>query len=76
MDNLFIKEDGTEVILTEGEMKIVRALERLERLWDKHGGNLLLFNGDSLRYGGVGAQHCIADYRIKGDGGDAGDYFD
>lgn len=66
-----------ELELTDGEKKIVSALERLERLWAKYGNDLCLFNGHSLRKGGVDASKEIAFYGdINGEGGDGGDIFE
>jgi len=65
-----------DIILTDGEKKIVRALSRLEKLWEQHGENLLLFNGQSLRYKGVDISCELTSFpSIKGDGGDGGDKF-
>lgn len=63
--------------ITEGEKKIIRALDRLGKIWEKHGKNLILFNGKSLRKGGYDKDkeiHFVAG--IKGDGGDSGDSFE
>jgi len=66
-----------ETELTKGEEKILRALERLDKLWKKHGDDLTLFNGDSLRKGGADASKEIATFpNIKGEGGDGGDVFE
>lgn len=78
---VFTTYAGDEVELTEGEMKIIRALRRLGKLWEKHGENLLLFNGDSLR---IEREELPYDRdflcaeiehfpRIKGGGGDGGE---
>ena len=65
-----------DIVLTDGEKKIASALSRLEKLWAQHGENLLLFNGQSLRYKGVDVSCEIAFFpSIKGDGGDGGDKF-
>ncbi len=62
--------------LTNGELKIIRALNRLDKLWKNHGGDLTLFNGNSLRKGGVDSSSEILTFTyIKGDGGDGGDLF-
>lgn len=72
MVNLSDIESG----LTDGEVKIIRALERLERLWEKHGSDLILYNGHSLRKFSPSADHEIASFPgIRGDGGDGGDSF-
>lgn len=63
--------------LTEGEKKIVKALNRLSKLWERHGENLLLFNGRSLRYKGTDHASEIDFFAgIRGDGGDGGDVFE
>lgn len=63
--------------LTEGEKKIVSALDRLDALWKKHGKDLLLYNGNSLRKGGFDVSKQIASFpNIRGDGGDGGDNFE
>ena len=63
--------------LTKGEEKIIRALERLNKLWKEHGADLVLFNGDSLRKGGVDANKEITTFpHIRGEGGDGGDVFE
>lgn len=61
--------------LTDGEIKIIKALHRLEKLWEQHGDDLLLFNGNSLRKGGSDYSKEIATFFITGDGGDGGDVF-
>jgi len=62
--------------LTKGEMQIIKALNRLEKLWRKHGKDLILYNGNSLRKGGVDAsKEIVAFADIRGDGGDGGDFF-
>jgi len=54
--------------ITEGEKKIIRALYRLEKLWQQYGDNLLLFNGNSLRKGGRSQKYEIDAFNIRGDG--------
>ncbi len=66
-----------EVKLTEDEIQIIRALRRLSTMWKKGGQNLLLFNGNSLRYKGTDDKHEIEFFSgIRGDGGDGGDTFE
>jgi len=63
--------------LNEGELKIVNALNKLDKLWKQYGKNLVLFNGDSLRKGGRDASKEVATFpNIIGDGGDGGDVFE
>ncbi len=63
--------------LSDGEKSIIRALNRLDALWKKHGQDLVLFNGDSLRKGGVDVTKEIATFsNIRGEGGDGGDVFE
>ena len=78
IENLAITEDGHRYKLTDGEMKIVRALRRLEKLWKAHGDRLILFNGNNLRIckfpeGSYFINRQIETYSIKGDGGEGGD---
>ena len=62
--------------LTENEKKIIAALEKLAKLWKKHGNGLVLFNGNSLRRGNRSSGNEIAFFpEITGDGGDGGDCF-
>lgn len=66
-----------EIELTKGEEKILRALKRLDKLWKNYGGDLTLFNGESLRKGGVDECKEIAFFsNIRGEGGDGGDIFE
>jgi len=63
--------------LTEGEEKIIRALQRLDKLWEKYGEDLILFNGNDLRKGGYSCKYGIDSFpNIRGGGGDGGDNFD
>ena len=65
-----------EIEYTEDELKIIKALKRLEKLWEKHGEGLILYNGRSLRRDTPSAENEIAYFPgINGDGGDGGDYF-
>lgn len=65
-----------EIELTESEKKVIAALRRLEKIWEKHGEGLILFNGKSLRRGIPSADNEIAFFPgISGDGGDGGDCF-
>jgi len=78
MNNIFKTESGKELEFTEGEMKIVQTLKRLNSLWQRHGNRLLLFNGNSLRLvdekGRYFADNEIMSFNgIYGDGGCGGD---
>lgn len=62
--------------LTDGERAIIKALDKLEKLWKKEGKRLTLYNGNSLRLNGVDASKEIDTFPgIIGDGGDGGDIF-
>lgn len=62
--------------LTEGELKILKALNKLDKLWKDHGNDLILFNGNSLRKGGYDySKEILKLTYIKGDGGDGADNF-
>ena len=63
--------------LTDGEIKIVKALNRLDILWREYGQDLVLFNGNSLWKDGVDASKEIFFFPyIRGEGGDGGDIFE
>jgi len=62
--------------LSKGEQEIVDELRKLERLWKKHGKNLILYNGNSLRKNHPSAENEIAIFKIRGEGGDGGDFFE
>lgn len=80
MNNFFILEDGTEIILTPGEMKIVKKLKELDGLWGKFGERMILFNGDELRIvnnsdGSYFAGRTLLSFgNINGEGGEGGDW--
>lgn len=64
------------MIYTNEEKKIIKALAALERLWEKHGVGLVLFNGNSLRRApGASSDEICSFPGIRGDGGDGGDGF-
>lgn len=73
MRNEFESNNDDLIKLTDGELKIVKKLKQLNRLWKKHGHNLVLFNGCSLRYK---TPHYKDEFlyfdHIIGDGGDGG----
>lgn len=79
MSNFFELEDGTKIELTEGEMKILRTLRRLEKLFIKHNPRFILFGGSSfdLRVPGENGyfkERTLASFAgISCDGGDGGD---
>lgn len=63
--------------LSEGEGKILKLLNRLDKLWGQYGDDLVLFNGNSLRKGGVDQSKEISYFpSIRGEGGDGGDIFE
>lgn len=63
--------------ITLGEQRIIRTLIKLEKEFIKHGHDLILFNGNSLRKGGQSHKYEIRTFPgIKGSGGDGGDDFD
>ncbi|MDA3867743.1 MAG: hypothetical protein PF489_13495 [Salinivirgaceae bacterium] len=62
--------------LTENEKKIIKALNRLDKLWAEYGEGLWLFNGNSLRKGNGSIDYEIAFFPNIGEGGgDGGDSF-
>lgn len=62
--------------INENEKKIIKALERLEKLWKKYGDGLQLFNGNSLRRSNGGIDDEIAFFPgIREGGGDGSDSF-
>lgn len=62
--------------LTDNEKKIIRALNRLDKLWAECGDGLQLFNGNSLRRGHGSIEDEIMFFtNIRGGGGDGGDSF-
>lgn len=73
MKNLYTTEEGKDVALSGEEIKLIRALIKLEKM---RFGNLKLFAGGgflSVRYGGYGRQHEITAFSLPIDGGDGGD---
>lgn len=65
-----------EIEFTENERKVIAALSRLEKLWEKYGDGLILYNGHSLRRNTPSRDNEIASFPgIIGDGGDGGDCF-
>ena len=44
---------GHQILLHDGEKKIVAALAKLEKLWQREGQDLVLHNGNSLRKEGL-----------------------
>lgn len=74
MQKIFHTSDGREIELTDNELKVVRALRRLNNM---DFGRLMLFGGShqlSIRFGG-GWQKDIIEYldNVPCDGGDGGD---
>lgn len=73
-DSFFITADGREVYLTDDELKVVRALRRLNKM---NFGRLMLFAGSgglSIRFdGGWQRDSIVSLIKIPCDGGDGGD---
>lgn len=74
MKNIYTTEGGQEVVLSENEIKVMRILNKLEKMDFER---IRLFGNGSLsvRLGGGGHQNEIAFYSIPCDGGDGGDVF-
>ena len=62
--------------LTDNEKRIIKILNRLDKLWAECGEGLVLFNGNSLRRGNGSVEYEIAFFpNIREGGGDGGDSF-
>jgi hypothetical protein len=77
VEYLYESKSG-DYILTDGEESILKILRKLDRLWKKHGGRMILFAGTdvSVRIDKPSVDHEIENFpRIRCDGGDGADKF-
>ncbi len=77
-EKVAIDEDGNEYKLTANEVRLVKQVLKLDKLWKIAGKRFILYNGNQLRVfrddGSYFRNQTIMDLlNIFGDGGDGGD---